>query len=115
MKFHHHHRHNNNAVGVGILAFAVGAIAGMFLAPKSGKQSRAELASWATNMSEDLDKRLKTTKDMTMEKYNETVDEVAYKYRKLNGIKQVELDDFVLDLKERWERIKSEWKSQDKK
>ncbi len=107
---HQYHRHNS-ALGMGLLGFALGALAGVFLAPKSGKENRDNVANWMNNMSEELNRRIHSMRDMTTEKYNSLVDDVAYKYRKMQGIKQSEVDDFVSDLKMRWDRIKDEWRN----
>ncbi|GAC1412500.1 MAG: hypothetical protein NVSMB66_1630 [Candidatus Doudnabacteria bacterium] len=111
----HHHEENDKgtAIGLGILGFALGAVVGMFMAPKSGKETRENLTNWTSNMSDDLNKKLKDTKDMSEDKYKATIDEVAYKYRKMRGIERTELEDFVDDLKMRWARIKDQWQNND--
>lgn len=106
-------RSNNSALGLGILGFALGALAGAMFAPKSGKETRKDISNWMTNMSEELNSRVRQSKDLTVDKYNSIVDEVSYKYRKMNGIKQSELEDFVSDLKMRWDRIKDQWRNDD--
>ncbi|MDB4940127.1 MAG: hypothetical protein JWO40_552 [Candidatus Doudnabacteria bacterium] len=105
----HRHDDHGKAVGLGILGFALGAIAGIFLAPKSGKRNREDLKNWTSEMSDEINTRVRDAKDMTVDKYNSTVDDVAEKYKKLHEIKDSELEDFVSDLKQRWNRIRDQW------
>ncbi len=108
---YHHKNHTGSILGIGLLGFALGAVAGALLAPKSGKESREQMTNWANNFSEELNSRVHNMRDMTVEKYNSTIDDIAYKYRKMNGIKQSELNDFISDLKMRWDRIKDQWRN----
>ncbi len=108
----YHHRHPHKSMfGAGLLGFALGALAGVFLAPRSGRETREKAVNWMNNMSEELNRRVNNVQDMSALKYNALVDEIAYKYRKMRGIKQNEVDDFVADLKMRWDRVKDEWRN----
>lgn len=111
-QYHQKHDHGN-AIGLGLLGFALGAVVGMFMAPRSGKENREDLNNWMSNMSDDLNKRLKDSRDMSEDKYRSIIDDVSYKYKKMRGIEKSELEDFVDDLKMRWARIKDEWRHND--
>lgn len=98
-------------VGAGLIGAAIGAIAAMLMSPKSGKENRDKMRFWMYRMNKEVKNRVADSKDVTQDKYNQLVDEVSDRYRKMRFIKENELDDFVSDLKERWERIKDQWQS----
>ncbi len=102
---------DNNTLGAGLLGLGVGLLVGLFISPRSGQENREAVTNWATNMRDELNRRLRYTKDLTQMKYNQMVDQLGDKYRRLQGIKENELDDLVADLKMRWDRIKDEWNS----
>ena len=110
--FHMHHGHSKKIIGAGLLGFALGALAGIFLIPKSASENRKKFLGWAKRMTFEIRFRARKIQDLTQGKYNELVDQVAEKYRKMNFIKENELSDFVEELKSRWERIKDEWQSE---
>ena len=107
--YHSHHGAATKVIGAGLLGLALGAIAGMFLAPRSGRQNRADFRNWMRRMNGEIYDRLADASEMTREKYEQIVDTVAEKYRKLGEIKESEIDDFAIELKNRWERIKRRW------
>jgi hypothetical protein len=111
--FRQHRDNNGKAVGAGILGMAAGFLLGLFISSKKGQEQISKATNWSKDMAEDLNKRVEETRDLTSEKYNSLVDEVSYKYKKLKGIKASEVDDFVDELKMRWDRIKDQWNSQE--
>ena len=112
MGYYGHHSNTGKIIGAGIFGLLLGAAAGMLLSPKSGKQNREDIKNWMRRMSEELNDRLRDTKEMTRERYDQLVDVLTDKYRRMQDIKENELDDFSDELKRRWERIKRRWQEQ---
>ena len=109
MTHHYRQHHSGDKLSIGLIGLAFGAILGMLLSPRSGKENREMAKSWMQRMSDDLNTQLKETKDLTETRYHSMVDDLNLKYSKLQDIKQDELTDFTRDLKNRWERIKQKW------
>jgi|GEM_PF-6754902 len=110
MGFHHHnHGAAGKIIGAGFIGLVIGAAAGVLLASKASRQNRADFRNWMRRMNAEIYDRLGDAKEMTREKYEEIVDNVADKYRKLSDIKENEVDDFGRELKNRWERIRRRW------
>ncbi len=109
MFFHQHKSYKGKVVAAGIVGAALGFILGTLKAKKRGMGQRQDFRDWTSQMSNELRERVKNTQDLTQEKYEQMVDAIADKYRKMQNIKQTEVADFSQDLKRRWERIKGEW------
>lgn len=110
MKHNYYHNHSGSkALGTGLFGLALGALLGYMFSPRSGKANRERAKNWMNEMSADIQDRIDQIRDLTAERYNSIVDDVAYKYKKMQNIKSEELDDFVTDLKMRWDRIKDRW------
>lgn len=62
---------------VGVLA---GAIAGVLFAPKSGKETRADIAKYLHEMKEKIAQELSEIGEITKRKYNAVVDKVVAIY-----------------------------------
>ena len=99
----------------GIIGAMIGAVAGLLYAPKSGKETRKDLGNWMNDMTDEIQEQMKKTKNRTQERYNEVVDSLSDKYRKMQFIKDTELDDFTTDLKKRWDRVKDSWNDDEAK
>lgn len=63
--------------GAGIIA---GAIAGILLAPKSGKETRADIAKYLHEMKDKIADELAKAGKVTKEKYNEIVEKIVTVY-----------------------------------
>jgi len=100
-----HGRIVRKIIFAGALGAALGAIAGIIFSPRSGKENREEVSNWMHDMSRELKKRVYETKEITREKYDEVIDNLTSKYKKMREIKENEIDDFALELKNRWQRI----------
>jgi len=111
MFFHQYQKnYKGKVIAAGFIGALAGLLAGMLIAPKSGKETRKALKSWSDQMTDDIRERSQHMHDLTQEKYNQIVDAVSHKYRNMQNIKDSEIDDLTADLKKRWERIKDEWK-----
>jgi gas vesicle protein len=106
---HNHHYHRKDHIVTGLFVLGVGALLGYLFAPKSGKENREDIKNWMNNMAQEVHDKMRSARDMSEERYNSLIDNIAYKYKKMQGIKQDELDDFVSDLKMRWARIQDRW------
>ena len=71
---------------VGVIA---GAIAGILLAPKSGKETRDDIKKYATEMKDKIAEQLAAGGKVTKEKYNQVVAKVikAYEAEKKISVK----------------------------
>jgi gas vesicle protein len=108
------HEHDcKNAGGkiikAGIFGVIVGAIAGIFLSPKSGKQNQENFKKWMSDTQAEIYSRAKGAQDITQEKFDEIVDQVAQKREAIKDIKEEEWDSFVKDMKKHWNRVKNTW------
>jgi gas vesicle protein len=111
MFFHHHQKSNKGKIfAAGIIGAALGVFAGMMMSPRGGKENRRALKSWSDQMKDEIKERTQNIQDMTKEKYDQLVDTVSQKYRNMQNIKNSEVEDLTADLKQRWERVKDEWK-----
>lgn len=63
--------------GAGLLA---GAIAGVLLAPKSGKETRADIVNYVTEIKDKIAEELSKAGNVTKDAYNEIVDKVVKVY-----------------------------------
>ena len=108
-----HHRRNDKGrvIGASLVGMAMGVVIGMLFGSKKDESRIEKAKNWSTDMAEELNRRVDDMRDMTAERYNQVVDELAEKYKKVKGIKETEVDDFVKDLKMRWDRIKDQWNS----
>jgi gas vesicle protein len=106
---HEHKNHAGKIIKAGIFGVIVGAIAGIFLSPKSGKQNQADLKKWMSDTQAEIYNRAKEAQDITQEKFDEIVDQVAQKREAIKDIKEEEWDSFVKDMKKHWNRVKNTW------
>jgi hypothetical protein len=107
--FYRNYVHRNNAVGASILAFLAGAAVWAIF----GNRTKEKIANNPRfqELKEQVYDRTSQVSDLTREKYEQMVDEVADKYAKAKGISQNELIDLVDDLKMHWGRISKAWKA----
>ncbi|HEX5429719.1 MAG TPA: hypothetical protein VFX17_01395 [Patescibacteria group bacterium] len=109
MFYDKYYRHRNNSLGIGLLAFAAGAVAWALF----GEKIRTGLkeSEKFQDLKDEVYEKASNMADLTREKYDKFVDEAASQYATVRGISQNELRDLVSDLKWHWHRIKSSWKN----
>lgn len=89
--------------GKKILAVAIlGVVAGMLLAPKTGKELRRELKKIALKMEKEIIKQAEKTKEITQEKYEEIVEMIVDSYAKAKKISKNDVKAITKDLKKIW-------------
>ena len=93
------------ATGVAIGALA-GAIAGILLAPKSGKETRKDIAKWADKMKDEIAQKLHDAGDFTKEKYNQVSSAVVDGYTKAKKISDKEAEEIKANLADNFEKVK---------
>ncbi len=107
-----HHKDKNVAgkvIGAGIVGALLGAVAGIFLSPKSGKENRDDLKIWAKEMQDEITDRVKDAHGMTQEKYDELVDEVVDRKKSMMKVTDEEWTGFVKEMKKHWSKIRDQW------
>jgi gas vesicle protein len=93
--------------GLGILA---GVIAGVLLAPKSGKETRADLSKYAAEMKEKIAKELTKAGKVSKEAYKEIVDKIVKVYELEKKITAEDAKDIAKKLDQNFEEVKRELK-----
>lgn len=89
-----------------ILGAMAGLVAGILLAPKAGKETRADIKETYNKLHKDLSKKFQETKEITKEKYSEVLDEVLGKYETNKEITKEEADEVRKNLDEGFQKIK---------
>lgn len=89
--------------GVGILA---GAIAGILLAPKSGKETRADIANYVIEMKDKIAEELTKAGKVSKEAYNAIVDKVVKVYELEKKITAEDAQDIKDKLDSNYEEVK---------
>ncbi len=95
------------AVGVGLVAAAAG---GYFLYGPNGKSNRKKIRSWAIKARGEVLHELEKMKDVTADKYTETVEKVMAKYGKIKGVSAEEVMELGTELKKYWKKISADLK-----
>ena len=88
--------------------FVAGAVAMLLLS----RHMRKKTGNWADQMRQELMDRVKKTKDITQEKYNQIIDEIRPRYETVKDLSVREIGDFASELKSHWQNISQEVKKQ---
>lgn len=88
---------------VGVIA---GAIAGILFAPKSGKETRADIKKHYDEMKEQIAKELSTAGKFTKETYSKVVKKVVSAYEKGKKISKEEAGEAIDKLESGFEEVK---------
>lgn len=106
-----------------LLAGILGAITGLLLAPKSGRETRKELEAWVKKLKTDLKKGKKTGEKIVDEvvqrvaklketgqgidknKYGQLVDEIVADFKAKGKIKKQNIDKLKTRLKRDWRLV----------
>lgn len=88
-----------------LMGLAIGGVAGVLLAPKSGKQVRQDLKKAYKSTSKDIAKRINDIEDISKSKYEQIVEAVINEYKKLDPITQEQIDSLKVILQKKWSEI----------
>ena len=98
---------DKKSVGAGLAAGALlGALAGVLLAPKSGKETRADVIRFMRSTSKKVVSQAKRLKGLTQEKYDKIVDQVVAKSSEAVKLGQKELVEWKETLKGKFNEVK---------
>jgi hypothetical protein len=102
---------NNNAgkVVVGLAAVAAAAGAYFLYGSKDAAKNRKKIKGWALRAKGEVIERLENLKELNEEKYNQIVDMVSEKYKKLKNVDPEELSAMIKDMKSHWKNIQKEF------
>lgn len=101
---------NNLLKGLGLGAVA-GVIAGILLAPKSGKETRKDIADKYNQIKDDIIDKVKNVKDLTKDKYEDIVESVVDKYKATKKVGESEGGKLKKDLKSAYQKVREALKS----
>jgi gas vesicle protein len=100
------HNNNKNVLGVAFAGLIMGAVAGILLAPKSGKETRADLAKLGERMRDDITDKLGKLTTFTRETYKEVVDTVVNKYQEAKEVTTEEAQALKEELDRNYDQVK---------
>ncbi len=108
-------KHNGKlALGASIAALTVGAIA-YFLVGPDGKRNRKKLTGWVIKMKGEIVEKLEQTKQITQPVFDNVVNQVANKYKKIKNISPADVEEAVKEMKKQWKSIAKESSSENRK
>lgn len=88
------------------LGIVAGAIAGVLLAPKSGKETREDIVNYTHEMKDKIAKELHKAGKVTKEKYNEIVAKIVKVYEVEKKITSEDAKDIKEKLDHNFEEVK---------
>ena len=103
-------QYRGGRAGAALAALVVGAIggaiAGVLLAPKSGKETREDLKHVAEKMKHDISENLHQIGEVTKDRYRDVVDTVVNKYQQTKEITHDEAVDLKNKLDKNYDSVK---------
>lgn len=102
----------NNNKGKYFKAMASGFVVGLFVACWLSYKMSWHGRQWAREMREEIMHRVKETKDITQEKYNQIIDEISPRYEAMKNIGSRQINQLAEELRSHWENISQEAKRQ---
>jgi len=92
-------------------ALAAGALAGYLFYGPAGAKNRKKLRGWMLRAKADVLDKMETSRDITQDTYEELVDTIMNKYRKLKRVNDDEVEALARELKRYWRHMKRELSS----
>lgn len=96
------------AVGVGVLLAATAAAAAgtyYLYGSKHAAQNRKKVKGWMLKARGEVVEKLENAKEVSQDKYDDTVDSVMKRYKKLSSVSSKEADELGKELKKHWKEI----------
>jgi hypothetical protein len=104
-------KNNSNlkvGVGLGLAAVAAAAAGAYFFYGPSGSKNRKNMKAWAVKAKGEVMENVEKLSNISEKTYNQTVDQVLAKYKKLKHVAPKELADVQKELKSSWKAVKTE-------
>ncbi|MEW6353881.1 MAG: YtxH domain-containing protein [Pseudomonadota bacterium] len=96
--------------GIPMGAFALGALtgalAGILLAPKAGRETREDIKETLVTLKDDIAERLSELKEVTQEKYRDVVDSVIEAYKSTKELTEQQAQEARSNLEKGYEEVK---------
>jgi len=103
-------RKKTNFLAGAALGAAIGTVAALLLAPKSGKKTRDDIKKLAKEMSNKIVTEVDKVKRMSKKRYEDIVDNVVDEYKKKKKAADRTLEDMRGELKSKWKDVEKELK-----
>lgn len=99
---------NDKGLGIGSLALGAiaGAVAGILLAPKAGKETRQDIKSTLMHIKDDVAAKISELKDITEHTYHSVIDTVVKTYEDTKQLTADEAGTIKADLADGYDDIK---------
>ncbi len=101
-----HTRNRGNLMGALLLGAAAGAIAGVLLAPKSGKETRQDIMRVAEKMKGEIADRLSKLSEVTSKTYRDVVNSVVNRYQETKEVTKEQADELKEQLGQSYDEVK---------
>lgn len=86
-------------VGLGMAAVSALALGAYYLSEKDGAKNRKKVKAWMLKAKAEVLEQVENAKEISLDAYNEAVEKVAAKYKKMEGINPLDIAAFVSELK----------------
>lgn len=88
----------------------LGAVAGVLLAPKSGKETRSDIKKVYSRVLVDVRDKLLAVQHISEDMYHEMVDAVVSEYRSAENLTQCQVEEITQILRDKWKEATRERK-----
>jgi hypothetical protein len=93
---------------LGVAAVAAAAAGAYFFYGPNGSKNRKTLKAWSVKARAEVMENVEKLKDVSEKTYNETIDKVLSKYKKLKTVAPKELAEVQKELKSSWKAVRAE-------
>jgi len=88
-----------------LVGLALGSLAGVLLAPKSGKDTRNDIKKAYKKTSQEIANKISDLKELSQEKYAEIVDKVVSEYEKVEKLTKEQSKSLGQLLRDKWNEV----------